>query len=161
MLAALALALSFQSSPFGRGAFWYYCDALPNSTGQAASISFGGVPDLNEGDGYPFHLQVCGLPPHQGFTPNYGFWIYGRAETALPFGNGLLCVDPYTAPGLLRIEQEACCAPAGCSVVMSYGNLKRPTPITPGSTWNFQFVYRDPAARGFNLSNAVHVQFAP
>jgi hypothetical protein len=33
--------------------------------------------------------------------------------------------------------------------------------FTPGSSWNFQFWYRDPQAGGarFNLSNALHVDF--
>jgi hypothetical protein len=35
--------------------------------------------------------------------------------------------------------------------------------ITPGSTWYFQFWYRDPAmgAPGFNLSSALSVSFEP
>ena len=38
-----------------------------------------------------------------------------------------------------------------------------PTAITPGSTWNLQFWYRDPAGAptSYNLSDAVHVVFAP
>ena len=35
--------------------------------------------------------------------------------------------------------------------------------ILPGTRWNFQFWYRDPAAGGatFNLSNALTVPFTP
>ena len=35
--------------------------------------------------------------------------------------------------------------------------------ITVGSTWNFQFRYRDPAAGGayFNLSDGLEITFCP
>ena len=35
--------------------------------------------------------------------------------------------------------------------------------IAPGSTWNFQFVYRDPlgAAATFNTSDAMQITFCP
>jgi hypothetical protein len=35
--------------------------------------------------------------------------------------------------------------------------------LQPGSSWNFQFWYRNPAGdgSGFNLSDALHVDFAP
>ena len=38
-----------------------------------------------------------------------------------------------------------------------------PGKIDPGSTWYFQFWYRDPAAgmAGFNLSDAVAIEFCP
>ena len=44
--------------------------------------------------------------------------------------------------------------------------VARPTTtmgIAPGSTWYFQFWYRDPAmgAPGFNLSSALAVSFEP
>ena len=45
-------------------------------------------------------------------------------------------------------------------------NTNPPQPsgqITAGSTWNFQFWYRDPAAGGadFNLSDGLEVTFCP
>ena len=38
-----------------------------------------------------------------------------------------------------------------------------PGQILPGSTWNFQFWYRDPLGfpSTFNFSNAVQIVFAP
>ena len=77
----------------------------------------------------------------------------GGMEKRIPFGNGVMCVA-----GSIRR-----CAPVTTS---SAGEAAQPlafggSPITPGSTWNFQFWYRDPQGGGaaFDLSNGWTATF--
>jgi hypothetical protein len=92
-------------------------------------------------------------------------FTYGHAQYNAPFGNGYLCVSPFN-PGIFRMAMQPLNAPTlTCSM------LDRPAEfalIEPGSSWNFQFWYRNPQAFNqgtgpatFNLSDALHVDFAP
>jgi hypothetical protein len=46
---------------------------------------------------------------------------------------------------------------------VNYATLPPGATITAGSTWNFQFWYRNPAAggAGFNLSDGLSIRFCP
>jgi hypothetical protein len=48
-------------------------------------------------------------------------------------------------------------------VAVNYGALPAGGQITPGSTWRFQCVYRDPAAGGANANttDALRIVFGP
>lgn len=79
-----------------------------------------------------------------------------------PFGDGFLCIDPF--PVLQRLHPPSLAQGDGTHVrPIDFGSLTGSGEITPGSTWNSQFWYRDPAAggSGFNLSGGVHVSFCP
>jgi hypothetical protein len=71
------------------------------------------------------------------------------------FGNGFRCVGG----AVLRLGQHATNPSGVATVAINFGAV--PTPITVGSTWKFQYWYRNPAAGGalFNLSNGLSVTF--
>ena len=106
-------------------------------------------------------LQVTQMPKNV-----VGIVFMGAsAVPATPFGNGLRCVGPPT----FRLAPRS----TGSGGAFSYGpgliewvktHLAPAAWITPGSTWRFQGWFRDPSGPcglGFNLSNALEVQFTP
>jgi hypothetical protein len=131
-----------------------YCQATNNSTGFPALISHGGSLSLAD---QTFALNVAGVPP----KPNsWGMFTYGQVQYNVPFGNGYLCISPF-APGIFKMPTQSL-----ANGVVSLSMASHPVQFlafTPGSTWNYQFWYRDPDAGGanFNLSDGLHVVFAP
>jgi hypothetical protein len=135
-------------APFGAPA----CSPAPNSVGPGAQAAAGGTPGVAAND---FRVVVTGAPPRA-----IGAFAYGAPGSQTPFGEGALCVNgplhfvgasvTSTAGGAgLRVDLASPPAPAG--------------QITPGSTWSFVFLYRDPLGgpAGFNASGAIDVTFAP
>jgi glucose/arabinose dehydrogenase len=135
-----------------------YCFANPNSTGFPAVIGNSGSLSVAAND---LVLNASSCPPNQ-----FGLFFYGPEQIDVPFGNGHLCVGPGTL-GLFRLNPPL--------QVDSVGDAIRPVDytvppmnggdgqITPGSTWNFQFWYRDPMGGGaaFNTSDARSILFCP
>jgi hypothetical protein len=92
-----------------------------------------------------------------------GIFFYGAETSPLPFGEGWLClgaplarllpVAPVDASGQAALTVDLAAPPTGSG----------PAEITPGSTWNFQFWYRDPSGgpAGFNTSSGLRVSFCP
>ena len=103
-------------------------------------------------------LTVSSTPPLQ-----FGLFFYGSGQQSTPYGEGVVCA----AGELFRLNPPA--------VTDGLGNLNRimnfpdpptgwgPGEITPGSTWNFQFWFRDPSGgpAGFNFSDGLEVTFCP
>jgi len=133
-----------------------YCSAAPNSTGPGAVLELGGP--ISVGDNL-LRLLVSGAVPGE-----VGLAFYGPEATEDPFGDGYLCVGG----GLFRLGPPQTVAPDGTD--------ERPLDFTqpplnagaggidPGETWSFQFWYRDPlgpGGSGFNLSDALRIQFLP
>ncbi len=129
-----------------------YCTSLANSTGVPASISFLGSNSVASND---LFLIAMGLPTNQ-----FGIFFYGSGITNSPLGNGLRCVAspayrlPLTTTG------------SGGSTAWLLDNTTPPeagAQITVGSTWFFQYWYRDPAAGGgmVNLTDGLMVPFCP
>ncbi|MDP6763678.1 MAG: VCBS repeat-containing protein [Planctomycetota bacterium] len=132
-----------------------YCTALPNSSGLTASISWTG--SLFIDDNF-FSLTVADAAPQQ-----FGLFFYGSDQQSAPYGDGVVCA----AGSLYRLNPPA--------ITDGLGDLDRiihfpdpptgwgPGEITPGSTWNFQFWYRDPQGgpAGFNFSDGLEVTFCP
>jgi hypothetical protein len=138
----------------GGGTAETYCQATANSQGHVASIGYGGSLVLNE---HSFGLTVTGHTVHPA---SFGMFTFGSQPYNVPFGNGYLCVAPF-APGIYRMPVQALTQPTLVLAMEDAGasfDL-----IQPGSSWYFQFWYRDPPAGGsnFNLSNGLHVVFAP
>jgi len=94
----------------------------------------------------------------------FGILFMGGGQTSTPLGAGLRCVvsggqGVHRFPveqadffGEIRIDQ----------VVSQSQGFPGSGPIQPGSSWNFQFWYRDPSgpcSSTFNLSNAIPVDF--
>jgi hypothetical protein len=148
------LALLLLSAPaLAQGSAYTYCQANPNSFGTVASIGYVGSLDLAD---QTFTLTVVGHPA----TPNsFGMFTCGQDQYNVPFGAGTLCISPF-GPGIKRMGTQH------LEPGMLYHAIDQSPAdfayFQPGSSWNFQFWYRNPAAggTGFNLSDALHVDFA-
>lgn len=131
-----------------------YCIGAPNSYGPGAAIQWIGPQNPQSGG-----LLVQGSPPG-----SFGVFLYSLSPASTPFGDGVLCVGapPWNLARrttdsngsvLLRVWQGS-----------EQEDLQWLThPQNWGATWHFQYMYRDiggPGGTGFNLSNAVAVQFS-
>jgi hypothetical protein len=136
------------------GNSYIYCEATPNSQGHVAHIGFSGSLALTV---QSFTLNVNGQAIH---PQAFGMFTYGVNQTDVPFGNGHLCISPFN-PGIFRMPTQALTQPTIALAMEDASNQF--AMLTPGSSWNFQFWYRDHAAGGsnFNLSDALHVDFPP
>jgi hypothetical protein len=133
----------------GAGSFNNYCVSSANSSGGAATIYFAGSLSVTSND---MHIFSSPVPPQQ-----YGLFIYSGSQAQVSFGNGTRCVSaPIARFGVL---QSSVFGDMGMPVDM----LAPPVngAFTPGSVWNFQSWFRDPAAGGsnFNLSNGLSITF--
>ena len=98
----------------------------------------------------------------------FGILFMGGGQIPpMPFGAGLLCVDPGPAQFCRFPVQNS--GPTGTmtegpGIVAFSLTLQSLCHIAPGQTWNFQAWYRDPqgpCGLFFNLSNAIAVTFTP
>ena len=132
-----------------------YCLASGNSAGTSAIIGWQGLLTLSDNN---LSLIVTGAP-----ALKFGVFFYGAGQTQVPLGEGLLCVaSPVQRlqPPVLTDQQGSTLLPLDfASPPLSGG----PLPVSPFSTWNFQFWYRDPLGgpAGFNFSDGLEVTFCP
>ena len=152
-LAALSVP-SLAGTPGGN-----YCVGAPNSTGLGASMGSSGSNSVSQAD---FTLVVSSLPAN-----SFGVFYYGGGAVQAPFGNGFRCVGEGTT-GIFRLKAVCDVDPVGVATLpLDFGRKpvgSGPGTITAGSTWFFQFLYRDgrlPATAGFNLSDGYEQTFAP
>jgi len=128
-----------------------YCVSSPNSAGPGAFIAGEGSQSvvLNE-----FHLRVTGSVPNQ-----FGLFFYGAGQLQSAVGNGVLCVSP----PFFRLAPVQ--ANAGGEVLfhLDLAATQGAGLIEAGSTWNFQWWYRDPPAGGakYDFSDGLEVEFCP
>jgi len=89
-------------------------------------------------------------------TENMGAVRGARAEG--PFGDGVKCVGGQT----FFFPSITLDASGGADFQVDFSTSPGDQ-IQPGSVWNFQCFYRDPAAQGsgFNYSDALSVRFEP
>ncbi len=123
-----------------------------NSSGFGAVLAAAGSTSLAAGD---LALTATALPAQK-----WGLVYMGGGQAAAAFGDGLRCVTS-GGQGLFRYP-IANSGSAG-TIALAPG-FAAGTAITPGSAWNFQAWYRDPAGpcgAGFNTSNALEVVFLP
>jgi len=131
-----------------------YCIAAANSTGPDGALICGsGSVSVADND---FTLSVAGAAISQP-----GLFYYGPQAVEFPFGDGYRCVGG----GAFRLNPPVTTDGTG-SASRALDLTDPPAPdgqITPGSTWHFQYWYRDPAAAGsgFNLSNGLRATFHP
>jgi hypothetical protein len=129
-----------------------YCVAMVNSVGQTAQIGWEGTNSMGAND---FALTVTGCPPGRN-----GIFFFGKYETMIPFGEGVLCVtgEQQRLP-IVHLDG----AGVGRYALDFNDPLSAASHITPATYWNFQFWYRDPqtVGHGFNLSNALRTSFCP
>lgn len=132
-----------------------YCMSSANSTGQPALLGMTGSPSVLQND---FVLSVTDCP-----SGNFGLFIYGQGAANFPLGDGTLCISPFN-PGLFRLMPVVQVGGNGGSgMAMDMNALPVGGAIVAGSTWNFQFWFRDalPGGSGSNLSSAMRASFTP
>ncbi|MDP6519666.1 MAG: hypothetical protein QF411_07185, partial [Planctomycetota bacterium] len=129
-----------------------YCQISPNSVGSGALISYTGSASIANDD---LILLASYCPSSQ-----YGIFFYGPNQSNIPYGDGNLCVG-----GQIQRLPIVNTGPSGVGAhPLDYTNPPQPSgQITAGSTWNFQFWYRDPTfgTAGFNFSDGLEVTFCP
>lgn len=128
------------------------CAANPNSTGLAAAIDLTGSLSIQDGTAT---LRCSRLP-----FPSRGQFLMGRDPSAVPFGNGVLCIDMFS--GIYRVPGQVQ-SDAGGNVVLPipFAQLSASYGFQPGTTWRFQFWFRDAVGLGSNLSNVASASFCP
>ena len=125
-----------------------YCTSTPNSTGQAARLEGSGSLDLDAE--LLLLLRATDCPPGQ-----MGWFVMGREEVDIPFGNGTLCVGGSPA-SVLRISPGHPVMFNGLALkAIGRRDFEPYSLFTPGSTWRFQFIFRDSVGAGFDATNAV------
>ena len=128
-----------------------YCTGAPNSTSVAgAHLSSNGSTSVTVNN-----LRFAATAASLGQP---GIFYYGSSAQNAPFGDGVRCVGgavQRSTPVMTNFFGDA------------FWNLDITSPpqasgqITAGSTWYFQFWYRDPAfgGAGHNLTDAIEVGF--
>ncbi len=133
-----------------------YCISVVNSSGNAASIKADGLPSVS--------ANLMTLSATGAAHNTVGLYYYGPSQTQTPFGDGFRCVG-----GLInRLPPPLVSDGAGASARPLDFSLPPfdagPGMLSPGSTWNFQYWFRDPTGpggSGFNLSDALSITFCP
>jgi hypothetical protein len=133
------------------GTVMNYCVTSPNSAGPGAVIGHSGSTSIAAND---FGLFSSGCPANQN-----GIFYYGASQTQTVFGNGFKCVGGQ----LFRLPVVQVDSLGVATFAVDYNNLPAGGQIAAGSTWNFQFWYRDPMGGGafFNLSDGLNASFCP
>lgn len=146
------------SVPSGDTLPFNYCQTSANSAGPGAVMGFGGNTSLAANN---FVLDTTGAIPN-----GFGLFYYGPQQIQAPFGNGFRCVGA-SGGGTHRLfpPQQA---DGGGSVSRPLDFTVPPAAsgsgaILAGSTWNFQYWFRDGAGGGaqFNLSDGLSASFVP
>ena len=132
-----------------------FCSTSPNSVGPGALISASGSVSICAND---FTLVATDAPKNV-----FGNFYYGPLAAQVPLGNGLRCIGGSVirllpaqstgSSGTLQRLLDFTQPPAGGG----------PGQVLAGSTWHFQFWYRDPngGGAGFNLSDGLRATFVP
>ena len=130
-----------------------FCIAAPNSVGPGARIFASGSMHVDY-ENLALYAERC--PPQQ-----FGLFFYGANWTQVPFFDGYLCVrSPH-----FRLKPPTQIDGNGVAFkALDFRNPpvgSGPGEILPGSTWSFQFWYRDPAAggTGANTSGGLEIVF--
>jgi hypothetical protein len=135
--------------------FSNYCTGMPNTTGLGGTISFSGSAFVSFND---LTLVGTDVPTNQ-----FGIFYYGPNQVnggaGVPFGEGMRCVGGQTVR--LPVVNTG---PSGLPA-RNIDNTQAPHSqnLQPGSTWNFQFWFRDPLGgpAGWNLTDALSITFCP
>ncbi len=132
-----------------------YCTGAPNSFGPGAIIHLTGSISVSANDAA---LHASEVPPNQ-----FGLFYYGPNQIQLPWGDGYRCAGG----GIHRLGTVSSDFTGYASDQIDYtlppmnaGGGK----VVAGSSWNFQYWYRDPGGpggTGFNASDALAVTFCP
>ena len=121
-------------------------DATLNSTGFASSLSAEGSASIAAAD---LTLRATDVP-----SLAFGQFLFSPTKGHQVLGDGILCL------GTGQLQRLAMTQATGGGVLehaLDLGTM----PVTAGTTWYFQTVFRDPAAggTGFNLSQGLSITF--
>lgn len=132
-----------------------YCVAAPNSSGQGCAIGRTGTTSVAAND---LVLTASSSLPNV-----LGLFYYGSTQIQVPFGNGFRCVGGSIYRLSPAVHGDASGEVARALDLTAPPASAGPGQIQPGSTWRFQFWYRDPAGGGalFNLSGGLSATFCP
>lgn len=127
-----------------------FCLPTQNSLGLLGRLALIGS-ELADDEDLTLSVSRC--------TPgSIGFFLMapgGNPGLNIPLGEGRLCLGP---GGVTRLRPALSTGPLG---ILTHSLDSRADVIYPpaGSTWSFQFLYRDPAGgpSGINLTNAVEL----
>ncbi len=128
-----------------------FCTTSANSVGSGSIIFMSGSGSVAAND---FGVYADFNPPNQN-----GIFFMGPNETSVPFGNGNLCVNG----ALTRYPVVQCDALGLASYAVDNTVPPALGKIVAGSTWKWQFWYRDTMGGGafFNLSDGLSVSYCP
>ena len=138
----------------GGNAWTNYCQTAPNSVGAGAIMGASGTTSVQANN---FFLEVSNAVPN-----TVGMFAYSNQQGLLPVGNGFLCLSG----SFFRLGPPTAASAGGTNSRRLNFTLGNPSggagQILGGSTWNFQYWYRDAAAggQGFNFSDGLSVMFA-
>lgn len=133
-----------------------YCPGAVNSLGVSSHLHMLEVPSLSVPAWWFYATGMHGGTPGQLFC--------GTTHVQVPFGDGMRCVG-----GAVRRLELANTLPStplagSWGWVPDHAALMALLSLAPGTTYDFQLLYRDlngPLNTGFNLSNALEVTFLP
>ena len=123
-----------------------FCETSPNSNGSGAIMHWSGSFSVAAEN---FTLEVEGAPSNLS-----GQFFFGPIQIKSPFGDGVQCVGGTVN----RLPVVITDANGAASQALDFDNPPVQGQIVAGSTWNFQFQYREGA---FNFSDAISVTFGP
>jgi hypothetical protein len=133
-----------------------YCFGSPNSFSLGCVLDWEGSSSLMADD---LRLIALGSVPSQ-----FGLFYYGPQQTQVLFGDGFRCVGS-GGIGIFRLRPILQADATGrAHLDLDLTASSGAGQILPGSSWNFQYWYRDPLLPGganFNLSDALEVLFRP
>ena len=131
-----------------------YCTSTPNSTGARAMVGCANNFSVCQNQ---MCLSVFDVP-----ADVTGLFFYGGKPTQVPMANGFLCVSPFH-PGLYRLPTVKTDIYNSAHLQLDFPTLPAAGKIKAGSTWYFQFWFRDPLAggAGSNFSDGVKITFCP
>ncbi len=116
------------------------CTTSPNSVGAGALLVAYGSTWISAQN---FLLSAQHAPPGSS-----GLFFYGPGESAVPLGGGMLCVSgPQQRLPLVTVQAS------GLAQYHVDFSSSAASAITAGSSWYFQFWYRDPAGGSGALHN--------
>ncbi|MCP3917953.1 MAG: hypothetical protein GY711_20595 [bacterium] len=135
------------SGPIGNN----YCGpAIPNSTGQAGTISANGSNNPSNND---LTLTASMLPPGQ-----FGYFLAGQTQGFFnpPASSGIICLQGVI--GRFNQVSQIISGPMGSiSVDLTAIPTSPPVAVMPGESWNFQCWYRDGATN--NFTDGINIQY--
>ena len=128
-----------------------YCEGGLNGDGQTGAMGMSGSASVAAND----LVVVASSLADASFA---GLFVMGDTPDMFPFASGFLCIDL----GGTFIRLHPIVNVGGDVISRAVDNTAAPSDvITPGSTWYFQYWYRDVAGFGTNLTDGICICFAP